>query len=129
MGDSDGKCGALGPALPQFDGTVTDDTLAYFSNFGPVVKIAAPGVNVMSTYNGTVYAVESGTSMAAPHVAGAAALYKAMFPDATPPEVMAEISAISTQPDTPCDGGPRGYFTGDRDPIKEPLLFQGSFTS
>src|SRR5918996_3294519 len=41
IGDSDGKCGGLGPALPQFDGTVIDDTMAYFSNFGPLVKIAA----------------------------------------------------------------------------------------
>jgi subtilisin family serine protease len=98
--------------------------MAYFSNFGPVVKIAAPGVNIFSTYNGTGYAIESGTSMAAPHVTGAAALYKAMFPDATPAEVKAKITALSTQPDTPCDGGRRGYFTGDTDGIKEPLLFQ-----
>jgi subtilisin family serine protease len=124
IGDSDGKCGGVGPVLKQFDGNVTDDTMAYFSNFGPVVKIAAPGVNIFSTYNGTGYAIESGTSMAAPHVAGAAALYKAIFPDATPAEVKAKITAISTQPDTPCDGGPRGYFTGDKDTIKEPLLFQ-----
>ncbi|HEU4445197.1 MAG TPA: S8 family serine peptidase, partial [Nitrososphaeraceae archaeon] len=124
IGDSDGKCGALGPALPQFDGSVPDDTMAYFSNFGAVVKIAAPGVDVFSTYNGTGYAVESGTSMAAPHVAGAAALYKSMFPDAAPAEVMAKISAASTQPDTPCDGGPKGYFTGDTDSVKEPLLFR-----
>jgi hypothetical protein len=129
IGDSDGKCGALGPALPQFDGTVIDDTMAYFSNFGPLVKIAAPGVNIFSTYNGTGYAVESGTSMAAPHVAGAAALYKAMFPDAAPAEVMAKISAISTQPSMPCDGGPRGYFTGDKDAVKEPLLFWDALTS
>jgi subtilisin family serine protease len=42
--------------MPQFDGNVTDDAIAYFSNFGPVVKIAAPGVNVLSTYNGAGYA-------------------------------------------------------------------------
>jgi subtilisin len=124
IGDSDGKCGGVGPVLKQFDGNVTDDTMAYFSNFGPVVKIAAPGVNIFSTYNGTGYGIESGTSMAAPHVAGAAALYKAMFPDATPAEVKAKLMSISTQPDTPCDGGPRGYFTGDKDTTKEPLLFQ-----
>jgi subtilisin family serine protease len=115
IGDSDGKCGGLGPVLPQFDGNVTDDTMASFSNFGPVVKIAIPGVNIFSAYIGTGYAIESGTSMAAPHVTGAAALYKAMFPDATLAEVSAEIMTASTQPDTPCDGGSRGYFTGDKD--------------
>jgi subtilisin len=43
MGDSDGKCGALGPALPQFDGTITDDTMAYFSNFGTSSKDCSTG--------------------------------------------------------------------------------------
>jgi subtilisin len=124
IGDSDGKCGGLGPIMPQFDGNVTDDTFAYFSNVGPVVKIAAPGVNVFSTYNGTSYTIDSGTSMAAAHVAGAAALYKATFPDSTPAQVMASITAASVQPDTPCDGGTRGYFTGDVDENNEPLIFQ-----
>ena len=57
IGDSDGKCGGLGPALPRFDGNASDDTMADFSNFGPVVKIAAPGVNIFSTYNGTGHAI------------------------------------------------------------------------
>jgi hypothetical protein len=61
--------------------------------------------------------------MAASYMAGAAALYKAMFPGATPDKVMAEIAAVSTQPDIPCDGGPREFFTGETDGIKEPLLF------
>ena len=54
--DSDGKYGGVGPALPQSDGNMTDDTMAYFSNFGPVVMITAPGVNIFSTCNGTGYA-------------------------------------------------------------------------
>ena len=95
-----------------------------FSDFGPVVKITVPGVNRFSTHNDTGYAIESGTSMAAPHTAGTAALHKAMFPDTTPDKVMAEIVAISMQPDIPCDGGPRGYFAGETDGIKEPLLFR-----
>jgi hypothetical protein len=45
-------------------------------------------------------------------MAGAAAPYKAMFPDATPDKVMAEVVAISLQPDIPFDGGPIEYFTG-----------------
>ena len=123
IGDSDGRCGGLGPAMEQSDGKVTDDTFAYFSNFGPEVKLAAPGVDIFSTYNGTDYALDSGTSMATPHAAGAAALYKAQFPNAAPAQVMAELEALGSTPGTQCDGGPRGYFTGDTDGVNEPLLF------
>ena len=124
IGDSDGECGSLGPSMENSGRTVDDDSFAFFSNFGPNVKVAAPGVNVFSTYNGSSYAVDSGTSMAAPHVTGAAALYKAQFPDATPAEVISNITAGSTLPDALCEGGPRGYFTGDVDGINEPLLLR-----
>ena len=47
------------------------DEWAYFSNFGnPPIGYCAPGVDVYSTYKGGRYATMSGTSMAAPHVAG-----------------------------------------------------------
>jgi subtilisin family serine protease len=125
IADTDGKCGGLGPiAPPDFEKrTIPDDTFAYFSNFGPVVKIAAPGVNILSTYNGTGYAVDSGTSMAAPYVSGAAALYKAEHPNATPSEVMASILKSGSLQNTPCDSGAHGYFTGDLDKLPEPLLY------
>lgn len=44
--------------LPLTDG---HDTFGTFSNTGSAVNIAAPGVNILSTYNGTEYALESGT--------------------------------------------------------------------
>eukprot|EP00440_Ansanella_granifera_P007873 gb/GFBE01008516.1/.p1 GENE.gb/GFBE01008516.1/~~gb/GFBE01008516.1/.p1 ORF type:complete len:1889 (+),score=317.46 gb/GFBE01008516.1/:1-5667(+) len=61
--------------------TTPSDSLAYYSNFGPEhVQIAAPGSNIYSTYTSSSgYASTSGTSMATPHVAGAAALAASAF--------------------------------------------------
>lgn len=57
------------------------ETLASFSNFGPEVFMAAPGDSILSTAPGGGYKTMSGTSMAAPIVAGAAAVLFAEHPD------------------------------------------------
>jgi subtilisin len=53
---------------------------AAFSSYGPQVEIAAPGVSIWSTTNNGAYGQMSGTSMAAPHVSGVAALNKSRRP-------------------------------------------------
>ena len=59
-----------------------NDELASFSNYGPVaVDLAAPGVNTYSTIPNGEYGSKSGTSMATPHVSGAASLILTKFPE------------------------------------------------
>ncbi|MEK9154125.1 MAG: S8 family peptidase [Patescibacteria group bacterium] len=76
--DSDGRPGGLGAASSYG----ADDTFASFSNWGVPVDIGAPGVSIYSTWIKSGYKRISGTSMASPHVAGAAALYIATNPGA-----------------------------------------------
>ncbi len=69
------------PNIISVAATSDRDALASFSNFGATtVDLAAPGVNIMSTLPGNRYSSYNGTSMATPHVTGAAALIKSNFP-------------------------------------------------
>ncbi|WP_076415283.1 S8 family serine peptidase [Shewanella sp. UCD-KL12] len=70
-------------------------TKASFSQYNSQVEIAAPGVDVNSTWNNGGYKSISGTSMATPHVAGVAALVWSHFPSCTPTEIRNALNATA----------------------------------
>ena len=84
------------PSAITVGATDNTDTFAYFSNYGPCVDINAPGVDVTSDWLGTGTNTISGTSMASPHVAGAAALYLSANPSATPTQVTSALTGNAT---------------------------------
>jgi subtilisin len=118
--DLDGRCGAFSSITTPVG---KDDTFARFSNYGPVVDVAAPGVLIKTTSRGGSYTTISGTSASTAHVTGAAALYESKHPSATPTEILNAIRIFGSTPATKCDGKGHGYFTGDRDNFAEPLLY------
>ncbi|MEU3275055.1 S8 family peptidase [Saccharomonospora sp. NPDC006951] len=84
------------------------DAQATFSNYGEVVDLYAPGVDITSAWHDGSENTISGTSMATPHVVGAAALYLADNPDAAPADVEAALTGAAT-PDKitdPSEGTP-----------------------
>jgi subtilisin family serine protease len=72
------------------------DTRASWSNYGTCLDIFAPGVNITSAYHTGGTTSMSGTSMASPHVAGAAALYLEKNPGASPAAVTSALINNST---------------------------------
>jgi subtilisin family serine protease len=123
IADSDGKCGGEGRAWSVNKVTNPDDFILSTSNFGPGVDFAAPGNFIRTTaIKGGYDNTASDTSVAAPHVAGAAALLKSINPNATPAEIEAKLHKDATKPPSvlgpgvapdprkPCDGHGRGYF-------------------
>ncbi|MFF8606832.1 S8 family peptidase [Streptomyces sp. NPDC015346] len=77
--------------------TNQEDEETYFSNWGPCLSLYAPGQNILSAKLGGGSVALDGTSMAAPHVAGAAALYLGTNPKASSEDVAAWIRNHSTK--------------------------------
>lgn len=127
IADSDGKCGSQGSGTSYGE----DDTFASFSNFGSLVEIAAPGVNIYSTYLDGSYATASGTSMASPHVAGAAALLIASDSELVPNQVRDTLVSNGVSQTQSCDDKSSGFggFSGDPDAYAEPLAYVDSVTT
>lgn len=148
--DTDGMSGGLGSPSSwtgfdsngDFADDGQDDSFAWFSNFGGCfvkdVEVAAPGVDILSTWKDKGYNTVSGTSMSSPHVAGAAALIKANNPGFTPAQVLSEIqsngitSGYDYFTDDPDDFyefllGIHSAFCGKYPPPYEPLLDVSSF--
>ena len=102
-----GNGGSSSPQYPAYytnciavAATDSSDRLASFSQYGSWVDIAAPGVNILATYPNNQYRSLSGTSMACPHVAGAAAVLWSHNPSLTNAQLRAalETNVDSYQP-------------------------------
>lgn len=115
LSDKDGKAGGVGKTSC---GWGADDTLAKFSNWGSRADIAAPGTCIYSTWKENNYAMDSGTSMASPHVAGAAAILASQ----SNPNSRTDVEKIR---DTLVLGGSLDWQDTSNDGRAEPLLYLG----
>ncbi len=105
--------------------TTSGDARASYSNYGSVLDLFAPGSAITSAWRTSDTATNtiSGTSMASPHVAGAAALHLAGHPSATPAEVSAALTSSATTGvvGNPGSGSPnRLLYVGDGDTTPPP---------
>jgi subtilisin family serine protease len=98
--------------------TTNADTHASFSTQGSYVDVAAPGYQIYNTFMGNSYFAESGTSQAAPHVAGLAALVWSKYPSYTAGQVWNRITSTSIDLGT---AGADIYFGAGRIDVKKAL--------
>lgn len=120
---------ARSAAVTTAGSTTSTDVRSSFSNYGSCVDIFAPGSSITSTYitSNTTLSFMSGTSMAAPHVTGAAARYLSSFPEAGKQEITDAILNSATKnvlsnigtdsPNRLLNVNPNGYAK----PASEPL--------
>ncbi|WP_405852039.1 S8 family peptidase [Streptomyces sp. NBC_00090] len=96
--DASGTSPARVPEAITVGSTTSTDARSSFSSYGSVLDIFAPGSSITSAWNtnNTATNTISGTSMAAPHVTGAAAAYLAGNPTATPAQVSAALTTAAT---------------------------------
>ncbi|MET9438451.1 S8 family serine peptidase [Streptomyces sp. NPDC006551] len=99
--------------------TMDDDQLSSFTNRGPLLDVFAPGSNVVSSVTGNRYSSGNGTSMAAPHVAGAFAVLKQAYPRAS-------VSELETALET--TGKPISYATATTPRIRLDLALAPRIT-
>ncbi|GAB4277906.1 MAG: hypothetical protein Kow0080_29160 [Candidatus Promineifilaceae bacterium] len=85
--------------------TDDSDTIPYYSNVSQYLDLLAPGNAVQSSVPGTGTALKSGTSMAAPHVAGAWALFRQAHPTATVDEILSTLQNTGVPVDDNRAGG------------------------
>jgi subtilisin family serine protease len=122
IADYNGRGGGGAAATTSYG---ADDTFASFSNYGTGdngVDLCAPGVDILSTYRNSGYRRQSGTSMAAPLVAGAAALRIATS-GGSPADVKSAVLAAAR----PASDAGFGYSGGSKDGTDEPVLYAGGF--
>ncbi|PGG98750.1 subtilisin-like serine protease pepC [Helicocarpus griseus UAMH5409] len=122
------------PAAAEKAVTVGASTLAderaYFSNYGPCNDIFAPGLNILSTWIGSKYAVNtiSGTSMASPHIAGLLAYFLSLQPSKDSAFAVDTISPERLKADL-IDIGTRGMLTDVPADTENVLAWNGGGSS
>jgi subtilisin family serine protease len=109
---------ASASAVTSVNASTSSDAKASFSNYGSCTHLYAPGQSITSAWIGSTSATRtiSGTSMASPHVAGVAALYKATFGNASSSTVRSWITSNATT----------GVISGNRTGTPNRLLYKST---